>query len=335
MRTVTAIIIGAAWLAAAPAGAKDTQTIRERVMAQGYVRCGVDMTPGFSGIDGDGRTAGFDIDFCRAIAAAVLGDSEAVRTSRVSTRHKFEAVLTGDLDVAFGMTTWTFSRDTTLGLAFPAVTYYDGQGFMAWSDSGIDRPAAITKGAVCVQQGTTSEGNLADYLRDRTEVRVVPALSSEDKFNAFAERRCAVVTGDLSELAVQRARRAAMPGAWAVLPGTISREPLGPVIAAGDPEWFAIVRWSVLVPMIAEARGVSSASLDDTPATDTELRRLRGEENGFGTELGLKPDWARKIIESVGSYGEIFARNLSPLGIERGENALWRHGGLIYAPPLR
>ncbi len=292
------------------------------------------MTPGFSGISENGTATGFDVDFCRAVAAAALGDANAIRTSRVSTRHKFDAVRDGELDVAFGMTTWTFTRDTELGLSFPAVTFYDGQGFMAWADANITSPADL-QGPVCVQKGTTSESNLADLLTGRTEVTVMPATSSEDKFNAFAERRCAVVTGDRSELAAQRSRRTADPGAWVLLPGTISREPLGPVVVAGDPQWFAIVRWATLVPMIAEARGLTSTSVATATAKDGEMRRLLGEEPDFGAALGLKPTWARKIVESVGSYGEIFTRNLGQLGLDRGENALWRDGGLIYAPPLR
>lgn len=335
MRGIIATIIGTAVAVLAPTRADAAGTIRERVVEQGYVRCGIDMTPGFSGIDASGRPVGFDVDFCRAIAAAVLGDAEAIRTLRVSTRHKFDAVRAGDLDVAFGMTTWTFTRDSAQGVAFPAVTYYDGQGFMAWADGGVATPADITAGTVCVQAGTTSESNLRDFLREREDVSVMAAPSSEDKFNAFAERRCAVVTGDRSELAVQRSRRTAAPETWQVLPGTISREPLGPIVAAGDAEWFTIVRWAMLVPMIAEARGVTSATVATAIGADSEMQHLRGEVEGFGAELGLKPDWARKILESVGAYNEIFSRNLTPMGLDRGDNALWRNGGLIYAPPLR
>lgn len=318
----------------ADASAAPSKTILERVIAQGFVRCGIDMTPGFSGISESGAVTGFDVDFCRAVAAAALGDADAIRTSRVSTHHKFDAVRNGDLDVAFGMTTWTFTRDTELGVAFPAVTFYDGQGFMAWADAGIATPADI-QGPVCVQKGTTSESTLADLLAGRAGVTMMPATSSEDKFNAFAERRCAVVTGDRSELAAQRSRRTADPGAWVLLPGTISREPLGPVVVAGDAQWFAIVRWAMLVPMIAEARGLTSVSVATVPAKDGEMRRLLGDEPDFGAALGLKPTWARRIVESVGSYEEIFTRNLGQLGLDRGENALWRDGGLIYAPPLR
>lgn len=345
MRALTAIRIALVAAALSPAASQATEiartqtdgtpTVRQRVLERGYVRCGMDMTPGFSGIDGSGRPTGFDVDFCRAIAAAVLGDGEAIRTLRVNTKHKFEAVVSGDLDVAFGMTTWTFTRDSTLGVSFPAITYYDGQGFMAWSESGIATPDGITTGTVCVQEATTSEGNLKDFLRDRSSVEVMPTPSSEDKFNAFIERRCSVVTGDRSELAVQRTRRAIDPQSWSLLQGTISREPLGPIVTAGDPEWFTIVRWAMLVPIIAEARGVTGASLASTTESDREMQRLRGEDPEFGKELGLNPDWARKILESVGSYAEIFSRNLSPMGLDRGENDLWRNGGLIYAPPLR
>lgn len=340
MRGIGATILGlsVSWAFAGPVWAEPVMpgSVLDRVKAQGFVRCGGDQTPGFGGNDADGRPTGFDTDFCRAIAAAVLGDADAIRTSRVSTAYKFDAVRDGDLDVSFGMTTWTFGRDSRFGTTFPAVTFHDGQGFMVWRDSGINQVGDIRSGTVCVQRGTTSAANLRDFLRDLPDVEVLEAGSSEDKMNAFAERRCDIVTGDRSELAGQRFRRAVTPEAWNLLSETISREPLGPVVAAADPQWATIVRWAVLVPLIAEARGVSAATVEYArDSEDQELRNLLGLEPDFGAELGLDGGWARRIIDTVGNYGDIFERNLGPVGLERGQNALWRDGGLFYVPPLR
>lgn len=307
--------------------------VLDRVLARGKVVCGVDQTPGFGGFDDRGSPIGFEVDLCRAIAAAVLKDAQAFQVQRVTTKYKFTALAEGELDVAFGMTTWTFERDTAMSAAFPAVTFHDGQGFMKWADVADPWAANST---ICVQSATTSAANLAEYLaRRQSPAKVLPLSSSEEKFNAFAERRCGVVTGDATELAAQKSRRAAMQSAWTLLDILISREPLGPAVPSGDPEWFALVRWSMLVPIIAEARGLGMKNLDSLPATDGEMRRLKGEEAGFGAGLRLDQAWARRIVASVGNYGEIFARNLGPLGIARGQNALWTDGGLLYAPPLR
>ncbi|MGQ9370133.1 amino acid ABC transporter substrate-binding protein [Azospirillum sp. ST 5-10] len=331
--------VGVAAAVAAPAAARADDTLA-RVRERGELRCGVDLTPGFSGIDAEGRARGFDVDFCRAVAAATLGSADAISVHRINTANKFKALVAGEIDVAFGMTTWTFSRDTALGTAFPSVYFYDGQGFMAWRDLGVARAADAAGRTVCVQAGTTSEANLEGAIR-RGELALVPlrAGSSEEKFAAFAQRRCDLVTGDRSELAARAATMTVRPGQWVVLAETISREPLGPVVAQGDPRWFAIVRWTVLATMVAEAKGVASgnvATLADSD--DGEIRRLAGGDAAFGDALGLDAQWARRVIASVGNYGEIFARNLgtgTPLGLERGRNALWLDGGLHYAPPLR
>lgn len=315
-------------LAALPAQAG---AVLDRVKARGKVVCGVDQTPGFGGFDDHGTPVGFEVDLCRALAAAVLGNPGAIQVQRVTTKYKFQALADGELDVAFGMTTWTFERDTTQGASFPAVSFYDGQGFMKWADE--PHPWAAT---ICVQSGTTSATNLTEYLTRRQSTAKVLALSSsEEKFNAFAERRCSMVTGDSTELAAQRSRRTAMNNSWELLDTIISREPLGPAITNSDPEWFAVVRWSMLVPIIAESRGVGMKNLDTAPSTDGEIRRLKGEEPGFGAALRLDPAWAKRIIVSIGNYAELYKRNLQPLGIARGQNALWTDGGLLYAPPLR
>ena len=321
----------------APSHASETEAapdVLERVRAQGYVTCGVDMTPGFSTVDEKGAAQGFEVDLCRAVAVAVLGDWAAIRTVRTNSRHKFGAVAAGELDIAFGMTTWSFERETTLGVAFPYPTFYDGQGFMVWADSGITRLEDLAETSVCVQASTTTETNLRDFLASRPTVEVMLTVSSEEKFNAFAGRRCHVITGDHSELAAQRGRRAAMPESWHILPGTISREPLGPVVTAGDPLWFNIVRWTMAALLVAEVQGLTQQTVIQESNGTTEVRRLTGHDPGFGGPLGLDPAWAQRVISSVGNYGEIFARNLAPLGMERGANALWRDGGLHFPPPL-
>ncbi|MDR3517090.1 MAG: amino acid ABC transporter substrate-binding protein [Azospirillaceae bacterium] len=306
----------------------------DRIRQKGTVRCAVDQTPGFSGIDGAGEPVGFDVDFCRAVAAAVLGDTGAITTQRVSTANKFKALVNDEIDIAFGMATWTFTRDTTLGVTFPAVTFFDGQGFLAWVNDGENGDA---KDKICVQAGTTSESNLTDYLlHQKPPMQPFTSPTSEAKWQAFAQRRCAMVTGDRSELAARKATMAPGPNTWRMLPDTISREPLGPAIARGDEQWETIVRWVMLLPQIAEAKGVTSANIKTTSeASDIEIRRLAGLDPAFGKELTLDPGWARRIIAGVGNYAEIYDRNITPLGLERGQNALWRNDGLMFPPPLR
>lgn len=334
MRRLICAVIILVWLPMLPARAG---AVLDRVLARGKVVCSVDQTPGFGGFDNKGVAVGFEVDLCRGIAAAVLKNPQAIEIQRVTTKYKFHALAAGELDVVFGMTTWTFDRDTTMAASFPAVTFYDGQGFMKWSE--VQDPWAPAS-TICVQSGTTSAANLHDFLISQHSAAKVLALSSsEEKLNAFAERRCDVVTGDATELATHRSRRALMPGAWVAMAQVISREPLGPVVSDADPEWFDVVRWSILVPIIAEARGITQGNVTESAAAngsnDMEIRRLKGEDPGFGSGLRLDPAWAKRIIAAIGNYGEIFNRNLTPLGIERGQNALWTQGGLLYAPPLR
>lgn len=309
----------------------------ERVREAGLVTCGVDATPGFSSIDTVGTPIGFDVDFCRAIAAAVLGDANAIETRRVSTASKFEALVRGEIDVAFGMTTWTLSRDTTLGTAFPAVIFYDGQGFMAWADSHITSKADLQNQTICVQQGTTSAANLREFLaREQITARTIDAPNSQEKLNAFAQHRCSVVTGDRSELAAHAATLEPGKGQWPILPLIISSEPLGPVVAADDWQWFTIVRWVVNATIAAESLGLNQSNTPTlTAPNDGERARLLGQDPTFGQGLGLDPQWARRIIIQVGAYDEIFARNLAPLGLQRNTNALSRDGGDLIPLPMR
>ena len=322
------------------AGAAAEPTL-ERVRAAGALRCAVDYTPGFSGVAGPtGRPAGLDVDVCRAIAAAVLGDASAVEPLRVNTANKFKGLMSGELDVALGMATWTYGRDAGLKVSFPAVIYYDGQGFMTWRDSGLSQLSDLRGKTICVQVGATSQANLDD-LNQRENLALVqlPAQSSEEKFTAFIRRQCDAVTGDRSELAARRGAMEGMRERWAILPETISREPLAPAVAQADPQWADIVRWVVFALIVAEQKGVTSANIDhfNGPA-DGETKRLLGLEPGFGAALGLDDQWARRVVAQVGNYGEIFNRHLgpdSPVGLERGLNAPWTRGGLLYAPPLR
>lgn len=311
-----------------------------RVKQNGAVRCAIDMTPGFTKISANGEASGFDIDFCRAIAAATLGDSHRIAVQRISSAEKYRAVAAGDVDVAFGMASWTLTRDTALGTRFPAIIFHDGQGFMVWSDASIARPSDAKEATICVQSQTTSIDTLRSAIRRHGwSMQVAEYPTSEEKWNAFAAHKCAMVTGDRSELTARRGSMASDPNRWVLLPDIISREPLGPVIVAGDDRWFAIVRWAVLVTQIAEVREVGSANIASlTDGGDVELTRLIGRDAGFGASLGLNPLWARRIIEQVGNYGEIYERNFganTPFALDRGQNALWSNGGLFYPPPLR
>jgi len=332
------LCISSVWLlVVAPAAAG----VRERVETRGHVVCGVDHSPGFSGFDEMGRPRGFEVDFCRAIAAAVLGDAERFRTLRISTSTKFQALLDGEIDLALGMSTWTFGRDTNLGVRFVAPIFYDGQGFMVWEDSPFSRSNSLRGARVCVQEGTTSAANLRDHDRQHDlNLTIIATTSSDDRINRFVRRECDLMTGDRTELATRRVASTLDTTRWRLLDLVISREPLGPYIIDGDSEWFALVRWAILVTQIAETRGIVSARhLNTVGATaDTELRRLAGLDPDFGKSLALDPAWARRIIEQVGSYGEIFERHLgtqSPYGFDRGPNRPATQGGWFFPPPLR
>lgn len=339
-----AAVLAAAGLTAAGLTAASGQALAqptlERVRAAGAVRCAVDYTPGFSGVGPAGRPEGLDVDICRAVAAAALEDADAVEPLRVNTANKFKGVASGELDIALGMATWTYGRDVGLGMSFPAVVFYDGQGFMTWRDSGLTRLADLRGKTVCVQAGATAVANLEDLnRRENLSLTLTAAKSSEEKFTAFIRRQCDAVAGDRSELAARRGAMEGMRDRWTILSETISREPLAPAVAENDPKWADIVRWVVFALIIAEQKGVSSANIDhfDGPM-DSETRRLLGLEEGFGAPLGLDDKWARRVVAQVGNYGEIFARHLGPntaVGLDRGLNAPWSRGGLLFAPPLR
>lgn len=334
-RGLAALLLGL-W---AMAGTAAADTL-ERVKARGVLRCAVDGTPGFGGIDASGRPAGFDVDFCRAVAAAVFGRGDAVEIERVNTANKFKALVRGEVDIAFGMATWTYSRDLELGVRFVAPTFFDGQALMVWADSPVRRLEDARGRSVCVQAGTTTAANLDDLSRSH-DLQLQPVLSpqSEERLNRFIRRDCELVSGDRSELAAARATRIPDAARWRLLDETLSREPLGPYVAAGDERWFNLVRWVINVTLLGELHGLGGESLgrvgDDA---GQELRALAGRVPGLGQALGLEDAWARQVLVEVGNYAQIYERNLGAggrLSVPRGYNRLWRDGGLFFPPPLR
>ena len=331
------IITGAALgLTAAAASA---QTLDE-VKSRGYLQCGANTgLPGFGNPDDQGNWTGFDIDTCRAIAAAIFDDPEAVRFTPLSAPARFTALQSGEVDVLARNTTWTMSRDTELGLNFAPVTYYDGQGFMVRRDLGVASAAELEGASVCTQTGTTTELNLEDYFRRNNMQYEVVALADQDAtLQAYDQGRCDAFTTDASGLYASRLELA-NPDEHLVLPEIISKEPLAPAVRHGDDQWFDIVKWTVYAMIYAEELGVTSENVEEMLTSENpEIRRLLGVEGSFGPSIGLEPDWAVRIIRHVGNYGESFERNLgvdTPLQIERGLNALWTDGGLQYAIPIR
>lgn len=310
------------------------------VRQRGYLKCGVsEGLAGFSIIDDKGAWRGIDVDLCRAVAAAVFGDAGKVRFTPLTTKVRFTALQSGEIDVLSRNTTWTLGRDAGQRLTFVAVNYYDGQAFMVPKELGITRLAELDGATICAQQGTTTEQNVADYFRARgMRYELVTFERDEQVVQAYEAKRCDAYTTDLSGLYADRPLLKA-PDAHVILSEIISKEPLGPAVREGDDRWADIVRWSHFVMVTGEELGITMANVDaKKSAKDPEVRRLLGLEGDFGAQLGLSADWAYAILKQVGNYGESFARNLgkgSPLGIARGQNALWRDGGLQYAPPLR
>ncbi|MFZ5669865.1 MAG: transporter substrate-binding domain-containing protein [Pseudomonadota bacterium] len=313
------------------------------VRARGALRCGVNPgLAGFSQPDARGRWRGFDVDFCRALAAAVLGDPDRVAYVPLTNDQRLPALKAGQVDLLSRNTTWTFSRDAGLGVDFAGVSYYDGQGFLAPRDLELESAAELSGARICVQSGSTSALNLRDWFAARS-INWTPVLArTEARARQDYEREvCDVFSADVSALASARATLAD-PNAHVLLPEVISKEPLGPVVRQGDPGWTDIVRWTLNALILAEELGVTARSAEGMrkDSASPEVRRLLGAEAGFGAMLGLDDAWALRAIRAGGNYGEIFDRNLgrdSALNLERGLNALWnaRRPGLLYAPPLR
>ena len=311
------------------------------VKARGRLLCGVNPgLQGFAAQGSDGAWAGFDVDFCKAVAAAVLGDGKAVDFVPVNAQQRFDKLKSGAIDLLARNTTWTMERETKLGLRFAGVSYHDGQGFIVKKLLGVTSALNLSGAAVCFLSGTTTQANVEDFFREK-EMSFTPVSFDkiDDLVKAFDESKCDTYTADLSQLYAVRLKLA-NPDDSIVLPDVISKEPLGPAVRQGDEQWFNIVRWTLFALIDAEEIDVTAAAVDDLKAQSKKpsVRRLLGLEGTFGADMGLDADWAARAIEAVGNYGEIFERNLgkgSPLAIERGINALWNAGGLLYAPPVR
>jgi general L-amino acid transport system substrate-binding protein len=334
MRLLAGCSAGAALAASASAATLDT--IKER----GRLHCGVsEGLSGFSSAGEDGKWAGFDVDFCRAVAAAVLGDAKKVDYIPLSAGKRFEALLAGEIDVLSRNSTWTMGREAEFGITFVGVTYYDGQGFMLRRPDTIPSALELGGAKVCVQAATTSADNLADFfLANHMAYEAVVTASPAESLAAYKDGRCNVLTSDISQLYSERLKLTD-PDEQVILPDAISKEPLGPAVRQDDPQWALIVKWVHFALLDAEELGVSSKTVDEAvESTKPDVQRLVGAQGKFGEELGLPNDWAAKIVREVGNYGEIYDRNLgtlSKLGIPRGMNQLWNLGGIQYAPPIR
>jgi general L-amino acid transport system substrate-binding protein len=331
-------LVGVALWAVASAAAAGEGTL-DVVKARGHLICGVNPgLLGFAAPDQAGKWAGFDVDFCRAVAAAIFGDADRTEYVPLSADERFNALKAGKIDVLARNSTWTMSRETELGLTFVGVTYYDGQGFMVPRSANVASALDLGGSKVCVQSGTTTEANLADYFaaNNMTYTKVTTA-TPEETLAAYADGRCNVVTSDVSQLYAQRAKLAA-PGDQLILPEVISKEPLGPVVRQDDPKWATLVKWVHFALIDAEELGIASDRIDQAlQSQKPAVRRLVGLDGKFGEELGLTNQWAVNMVRLVGNYGEIFERNLgsgSALGIARGINQLWNLGGIQYAPPV-
>ncbi|MEO0487136.1 MAG: amino acid ABC transporter substrate-binding protein [Pseudomonadota bacterium] len=334
------VILGALTVAGMAAGAASAATL-EDVQARGTLNCGVTTgVPGFAEPDADGVWQGFDVAVCRAVAAAVLGDATAVEFVPTTGKTRFTALAAGEIDMLARNTTWTFSRDVDLKFEFTGVNYYDGQGFMVPADLGVTSAADLDGATVCIQTGTTTELNLADFFRSNgISYEPVPIETGSEAVQLFTAGSCDVYTTDRSALAAQRANFA-NPDDFVVLPEVVSKEPLGPLVRHGDHEWGDIVRWSLNAMITAEELGVTSANVAEMGAgtNNPEINRLLGSEGTLGAMLGLDAEWAKRIIMSVGNYGEVFDNNIGEatnIGLARGLNAQWTDGGLLYSPPFR
>ena len=319
-------------------GALHAQSTLDAVKAKGYVQCGVNTgLAGFSQPDSRGVWKGLDVDVCRAVAAAVFGDASKVRYTPLTAQQRFTALQSGEIDILSRNTTWTLSRDTSLGLNFAGVNYYDGQGFMVPKKLGVTSAKQLNGATICVQPGTTTELNLADYFRShKMTFKPVVIEKLEEVTNAYFSGRCDVYTTDVSGLVSTRGSRAPNPADHVILPEVISKEPLGPVVRHGDDRWFDIVKWSLFAMLEAEELGLTSKNIDQqASSTNPAIQRFVGASGGLGKMLGLDDRWAYNIVKLVGNYGESFDANLKPLGFDRGLNNLWTQGGLMYAPPLR
>jgi general L-amino acid transport system substrate-binding protein len=334
--SAAAIAVLAVAFAAPSASAQTLKTVKDR----GMLNCGSNGTlAGFGLPDAQGQWTGLDVDFCKAIAAAIFGDAKKVKFVPLSAKDRFTALQSGEVDVLARNTTWTSSRDTSLGLNFVGVNYYDGQGFMVRKALKVNSALELNGASVCVQQGTTTELNLSDYFRaNNMTVKTVTFATANEAVKAYDAGRCDAYTTDASGLYAERLRLANVAD-HLVLPEIISKEPLGPAVRHGDDQWFDVAKWTLYAMINAEELNITQKNVDEMlKSTNPDVKRFVGSEGNYGEQLGLPKDWAVQIVKAVGNYGEVFDRNVgaaSPLKIERGLNKLWNKGGIQYAPPVR
>lgn len=325
-----------ALVALSSASAQTLDTVKKR----GFLVCGVSQgLPGFSNPDDRGAWTGLDVDFCRALAAGIFNDPAKVRFTPLSAKDRFTALQSGEIDVLSRNSTWTLSRDSSLGLNFAAVTYYDGQGFMVRKALKVNSALELNGASICTQTGTTTELNVADYFRaNKMKYELITFATNDEAVKAYDSGRCDVYTTDASGLYAEKLK-VTNANDHLILPEIISKEPLGPVVRHGDDQWFDVVKWTHYGMLNAEELGVTAKTVDEALRSDKpEVRRLVGTDGNYGEQLGLTRDWVVRIVKHVGNYGEAFERNLgaaSKLGIARGINALWNKGGIQYAPPIR
>lgn len=334
------VLFGALTIAGLAAGAAAAGTMDD-VKARGKLNCGVTTgLVGFAAPDANGEWHGFDVAVCRAVAAAVLGDQNAIEFVPTTGKTRFTALASGEVDMLARNTTWTFTRDVDLKFEFVGVNYYDGQGFMVPKSLGVSSAKELDGATVCIQTGTTTELNLADFFRSNNiSYEPVPIETNAEAQQQFLAGACDVYTTDASGLAATRATFE-NPGDYVILPEIISKEPLGPLVRHGDPEWGDLVRWTLNALISAEELGITSANIDELKkgTNNPEINRILGTEGKLGEMLGLDADWAYRAIKANGNYGEIFAKNIgenTPVGLARGLNAQWKEGGLLYSPPFR
>jgi general L-amino acid transport system substrate-binding protein len=310
------------------------------VKGRGVLNCGANGTlAGFGLPDATGKWAGLDVDVCRAVAAAIFNDAAKVKFVPLSTKDRFTALQSGEVDLLVRDTTWTLSRDSSLGLNFAGVNYYDGQGFMVRKALKVKSALELNGASICLQQGTTTELNASDFFRaHRMQFKAVTFATANEAIKAYDSSRCDAYSSDASSLYSERLRLT-KPDDHVLLPDIISKEPLGPVVRQGDDQWLDVVKWTLFATINAEELGITSSNVDQMKSSaNPDIRRFVGIEGNYGEQLGLSNDWAVRIVKLVGNYGEVFERNVgsgSPLKIDRGLNRLWNKGGIQYAPPVR
>jgi general L-amino acid transport system substrate-binding protein len=335
-------VIWTAWvLFIIPSLASASDTL-SGVKSSGSLRCGVsEGIMGFSFKDGSGSWTGLDVDFCRAVAAAVLGDGQKVQFIPLFASARFPALKSGQIDLLARNTTWTLGREANLGTHFTGTLYYDGQSFLVSRSSKAHRPEDLADSTICVLKGSTHEVNLADYFKARgLSFKLLIAESVLQARDALFAGQCQAYTSDASNLAATRLQTPGGPDAYVLMPGRISKEPFGPVVNRGDEQWFTLVKWVLFALIEAEERGITRENVHSilNSTSDPAVMAFLDKHGGYGKALGINPGWVVRVIESVGNYGEMFERNLgggSPLKLERGLNRLWTQGGLMYAPPFR